>query len=137
MLTGAYLLLLHLDRPREVAVGALGTLPFDAATYVYVGSAMGGLEQRVARHLRDDKRPRWHIDRLLAAADRAEALLLPSPVRVECELAALVATLPDTAAVRGFGCSDCRCEAHLFRVSERSAACLRAAFPAHLRRERT
>ncbi len=131
---GAYLLLVTVAADRDVEVGALGTIRFEHGTYVYVGSAMGGLEQRVVRHLRRDKRMRWHIDRLLDASDRVEALLVPSRIDVECELASLVEGIPGAVGIRHFGCSDCRCRSHLFRVSERIAACLRSSFPEPLRR---
>ena len=127
--TGAYLLLLHMDGPREVTVGALGRISFARGAYVYVGSAMGGLEQRVARHLREEKRMRWHIDHLLAASDGVEAFLVPSPVDVECELAAFISAVPGASPVRGFGCSDCGCCSHLFHVPEAMADCLRSLFP--------
>lgn len=61
---GTYILTVRLDSPRTVAVGALGTISFGAGTYIYAGSAMGGLDQRVSRHLRRDKPRRWHIDSL-------------------------------------------------------------------------
>lgn len=126
--TGAYLLLLRLNSPRDVAVGSLGTIRFASGTYVYVGSAMNGLEQRVARHLRDEKKVRWHIDHLLTSTDGVDALLVPSPVDVECELASFISSIPNASGVRGFGCSDCRCRSHLFHVPESAAACLRSLF---------
>lgn len=62
---GSYVLFLELPRPACVSVGALGNLDFLAASYAYVGSAMGGLSRRVRRYARPATRPRWHIDYLL------------------------------------------------------------------------
>ena len=126
---GAYLLLVRMNEERDVTVGALGRMRFARGTYIYVGSAMGGLEQRVARHLRVEKKRRWHIDHLLASSDGVEALLVPSPVKVECPLASFVSSLPATVPVPRFGCSDCHCLSHLFHVSEAGERCLRSLFP--------
>lgn len=67
---GTYLLAVRLDSPRTVGVGALGDIRFDAGVYIYVGSAMGGLDQRVGRHLSGRKTLRWHIDYLTSVCDR-------------------------------------------------------------------
>lgn len=134
---GAYLLLLHIGDERSVPIGSLGTIRFDRGTYVYIGSAMGGLEQRVARHLRHEKRIRWHIDHLTAVSDGVEALLIPSQTDVECDLASLIKSIPGATGVAGFGCSDCRCRSHLFLVPEQVVKCLCASFPDSLRRAGT
>jgi len=131
---GSYLLLIKLDSDAEVVIGALGKRGFAAGRYVYIGSAMGGLEQRVARHLRSEKRLRWHIDHLLTVASEREALLVPSSMALECDLARLIASLPGAAAVKGFGCSDCRCSSHLFHLADGTADCLRECFPPRSRR---
>jgi Uri superfamily endonuclease len=133
--TGAYLLLVRLNEERDIAVGSLGPMRFPQGTHVYVGSAMGGLEKRVARHLREEKRMRWHIDHLLASADGVEALLVPSPVDVECELASFIESIPGASPTRGFGCSDCRCPSHLYHLPEAAADCLRSLFPHSLKAE--
>ncbi len=44
---GTYILMVRLDSPRTLRVGALGDLFFEAGTYIYAGSAMGGLDQRL------------------------------------------------------------------------------------------
>ncbi len=111
---GSYLLLLELDRPRQIAVGRLGTFLFPAGWYLYVGSALAGMEQRVARHLRPSPVRRWHLDYLRAEAPIRRVLLLPSTHRRECELARAVLALPGASVpVPRFGASDCRCRAHL------------------------
>jgi len=62
---GSYILLIKLLKDSEIKVGSLGTISFKKGFYVYVGSAMGGLEQRINRHLRKNKKTFWHIDYLL------------------------------------------------------------------------
>ena len=49
--------------------------------YVYTGSARGGLEARIARRRRREKRMRWHIDYLLREARIIEVAAIPAPRR--------------------------------------------------------
>lgn len=116
---GAYLLLLRLPRKRSIQVGRLGRLEFAAGWYLYVGSAMQGVTQRVARHLRKRKRMHWHIDYLRAAAAEVEALPIRSADPLECEIASALAASMDgltRPGPKGFGCSDCDCATHLFHT---------------------
>ncbi len=114
---GAYALILELRTEATVTVGRLGTFVFPAGRYAYVGSAMSGLDARVARHLRAEKRRRWHVDYLLAAAEVVEVIEFESDVRQECGLSRAVSRLPGASVpVTGFGSSDCRCRSHLYRL---------------------
>ena len=111
---GSYLLLLELPEAREIEVGKLGTFAFSAGWYVYAGSAMSGIEQRVSRHLRPSAVRRWHLDYLRAFAPIREVLRFPGTERRECELAATLLRLPGAAVpAPRFGSSDCRCRTHL------------------------
>jgi Uri superfamily endonuclease len=64
---GAYILLVQLPRARGLVVGRLGTYAFPSGWYAYAGSALGGVEQRVARHLRESTVRHWHMLHLLGA----------------------------------------------------------------------
>ncbi len=122
---GSYALLLRVEAPVTLHAGRLGALPLEAGHYVYVGSARGpgGLRGRVARHLRAEKKPHWHIDALTAAAPVVEVWAVQGGERLECAWAAALGTLPGvTIPARGFGASDCRCPAHLLRVGDVAAA---------------
>ena len=110
---GAYILLVRVRSPRALDIGRLGRLHFARGRYVYIGSGMGGLPQRVERHFRTGKKVKWHIDRLLAVAELTGAVLYPSKHREECRLARAVLAVPGARAVPGFGSSDCRCSGHL------------------------
>lgn len=116
---GAYLLALRIDEELLCPVGSLGPQRFDPGHYVYVGSAMGGLSARLARHLRKSKSLHWHIDYLLARLPRRSVRALPirSPHRLECPLAREVAALA-AGSVPRFGSSDCRCPSHLYYFPE-------------------
>jgi len=59
---GIYVLFISVKRDIFVKVGALGKVKFSQGTYAYVGSAQNGIEKRVIRHLRKEKRKFWHID---------------------------------------------------------------------------
>ncbi|MFQ6019018.1 MAG: DUF123 domain-containing protein, partial [Kiloniellaceae bacterium] len=63
---GAYGLLLALERPCAFETRLLGPLVLAPGRYLYGGSAWGpgGIRARVARHVCDDKRLRWHVDHL-------------------------------------------------------------------------
>ena len=117
--TGAYLLLIRVQAARALDIGRLGRLHFARGNYVYIGSGMGGLQSRVARHFRPDKKVKWHIDRLLAVAKLSGAVLFHSQHRHECRLARAVLGFPGARVVPGFGSSDCRCPGHLVYLGAR------------------
>ena len=111
---GSYALVVRLDRPARIAVGRLGVVSLAPGDYFYCGSALSGLRARVARHLRAEKRLRWHVDYLLAVAQIADVWACESPERLECRLAEELGRQPGAShPVPGFGSSDCRCRSHL------------------------
>ena len=117
---GTYLLLIHLAAPATRQIGRLGQVSLPAGWYVYIGSALGGLGARISRHARQEKRPHWHIDRLLAAGQLVSVVARIGSARIECQAAATVAALPGAKLpVPRFGASDCRCRAHLVHFEAR------------------
>ena len=112
---GSYILLMHLDQDKNIQVGKLGKLFFKKGYYAYVGSAMNGIEQRVQRHLRSSKKTHWHIDYLLRHAEIKNVYYKESTQKEECLTAdKFKQKLKD---IPGFGCSDCKCNSHLFHAS--------------------
>ena len=111
-LKGIYTLIIELDRSRTITIGKRGRISFDSGHYAYVGSALNGLEARIARHLKEDKLLHWHIDYFLQKARVEEVLWGITDKKEECAIAChhMQALLP----VPRFGCSDCRCTSHLF-----------------------
>ncbi len=109
---GVYALVLRLERARTLRVGRLGEVAFERGFHVYVGSALGGLAPRVARHLREQRKPHWHIDYLRAHAEVAGVRVRVTKRRLECALSRELAARA-AYTVRGFGSSDCRCAGHL------------------------
>ena len=111
---GIYALVLHLGRPRWVVAGRLGRCRLAAGWYVYVGSAKRNLAARLGRHLRHDKRKRWHIDYLRAFARVEQIWLWPWAEGAECRTNGRIQALSGASMPwNGFGSSDCRCVAHL------------------------
>lgn len=106
-----YQLHIHLAQAVYVCVGRLGEFDFPGGDYVYTGSARLNLEARIARHLRQEKRLRWHIDYLLTAPGVTVSDVRRSDIG-ECTLNQATA---GRVLMPGFGASDCRrgCGSHL------------------------
>ena len=122
---GTYCLWLRLDAPLPLVVGRQGERTLPPGLVAYVGSALGpgGLRARVGRHLRAEKRLRWHIDWLTAQAPVCAVWLRTGRLRLECEWSAALRRLPGAAiAWPGFGASDCACAAHLIAVPPEALA---------------
>ena len=72
LMQGVYILVMELRKNSPMRIGSLGIIDFRKGFYAYTGSAMGGLEQRIKRHLRKEKKLHWHIDYLLQEAEIKE-----------------------------------------------------------------
>lgn len=115
---GIYVLFISIGRDISVKVGALGKVKFNKGSYAYIGSAQNGIEKRVSRHLKREKRKFWHIDYLLAQkyVKVEKVLYKEAAKKEECRMAQALSKFGNP--VRGFGCSDCSCQSHLFKVKE-------------------
>ena len=113
---GSYLLLIKLTEHKKISIGKLGEAEFTKGLYIYIGSALNGLEQRIQRHLRKHKTTHWHIDYLVKHAEIVDVFYKESKNREECNIAKTfnrkLKSVPD------FGCSDCNCKSHLFYGSK-------------------
>lgn len=121
-LKGVYCLCISVEEELEIRVGTLGRLYFPPGRYIYIGSALNGLEARILRHMNTSlgihKVVHWHIDYLLKEAlVRIDSIyFLVTNEKKECALAAEVSKRGEP--IKGFGCSDCNCVSHLFRVEK-------------------
>jgi len=115
---GVYILVISVGKGIKVDVGVLGSVFFERGLYAYVGSAQNGLERRVQRHLRKAKKKFWHIDYLLDddAVRVMKVFCKEAGKSEECRIARKLSE--KGIAVKNFGCSDCRCVSHLFRVND-------------------
>ena len=109
---GSYTLLIEVKEDIEIVIGKLGKLHFKKGFYVYVGSALNNLESRINRHLRTDKRIHWHIDYLLKCADIVNVFIKENLKKEECRISNEFEK--NLKFLKGFGCSDCKCDSHLF-----------------------
>ena len=109
---GSYILVIKLKEKKSIQIGKLGKIIFDKGFYVYVGSALNGLEQRINRHLRKNKKKHWHIDYFLEFANIVDIFYKESQTKDECNIA--IELDKYLSSIPGFGCSDCKCKSHLF-----------------------
>lgn len=68
----------------ETRIGSLGMIMFPPGYYVYVGSGFGSLDARIRRHLRSEKKMRWHIDHLLSDTEVVAVFYSTDKRRLEC-----------------------------------------------------
>jgi Uri superfamily endonuclease len=109
---GCYVLLINLKSTQNIAFGTKHNYDFKKGYYAYVGSALHGLEHRIQRHLRHNKKLFWHIDYLLKYATITQVYYKENAYREECSIANQLQQ--NFESIKGFGCSDCRCSSHLF-----------------------
>lgn len=121
-ISGVYTLIILVRSAIRVKIGGLGKKKVERGYYAYTGSALGNgsssLAGRISRHLRIEKRKRWHIDHLLCSKEvKIEAIVAMVTARkMECEINQhLISTLEPSIPILSFGSSDCRagCKSHL------------------------
>ena len=115
-LQGIYVIVIKVNKDTNINIGALGNLSFTKGMYAYVGSAQKNLQKRIKRHLRKQKRIFWHIDYLLdhPASKPVKIFFKQASKTEECRIAQEISARNEVVA--GFGCSDCNCKSHLFRI---------------------
>jgi sugar fermentation stimulation protein A len=112
--SGTYLLILKNNRKFTKEIGALGERTFKPGFYVYVGSALRNLEQRIKRHRSSRKKIHWHIDRIIPKTMQIEKVhLIRSQQKLEHNIASKLEKISDSA-IAGFGASDDNLDSHLF-----------------------
>jgi Uri superfamily endonuclease len=114
---GVYVLIVSVGKDIRVNVGGLGSIFFEKGLYAYVGSAQNGLERRIERHLRKAKKKFWHIDYLLDDDVRVVKVFCKEAEKSEeCRIAGKLGEVG--VPIVNFGCSDCGCVSHLFRIND-------------------
>lgn len=116
---GIYILIIKLNKDSEIKIGSLKNLDFKKGIYAYIGSSQNNLEKRIERHLRKNKKIHWHIDYLLK---NKNAKIINVSYKVadkseECKTAKKL--IKNNIPITGFGCSDCKCNSHLFRIKNK------------------
>ena len=114
---GIYFLLIKLEREQENEIGALGDLSFKGGYYIYIGSAQNGIEERVKRHLREEKSIYWHIDYFLEISRIDKVFYIrTNEKKTECKAANFF--IERGEIIDNFGCSDCDCLSHLIYLGD-------------------
>ena len=122
MIKGVYCLCISIKKPIEIIIGALGLIKFQLGHYIYVGSALNGLQARLQRHLSTSNGSysalHWHIDYLLKESQVSikKIFIKESQNKIECSIANAI--LDKGISIKGFGSSDCKCVSHLFYVQD-------------------
>ena len=113
---GIYCLLIKIQKNICVKAGKLGKINFEKGNYAYIGSAQNNLEKRIARHLLKNKKKFWHIDYLTSnkSVKIIKVIYKKAGKKEECKTAKKLNEKEFT--INGFGCSDCKCKAHLFKL---------------------
>ena len=113
---GVYVLVFNIGRKLQAKIGSLGRINFDKGIYAYVGSAQNNLEKRIARHTSKNKKKFWHIDYLLDSkfTKVINVFYKKSGKIEECKIADELGKTE--ILIPNFGCSDCNCKSHLFRI---------------------
>jgi len=109
---GSYVLLIELDKDLNIVIGGLRNIFFKKGFYVYIGSALNGIEKRIQRHIRKGKKIHWHIDYFLIYANIIDIFYKETNTRFECDIAKNFNV--KLQSIQNFGCSDCKCKSHLF-----------------------
>lgn len=119
---GTYCLCIENHEDQTIEIGALGEIFFGRGTYVYVGSALNSLIPRLKRHQRNSvgkhNVTHWHIDYLLSnnEVELISIYIIESGEQLECRIATRVSRHGEP--VPRFGCSDCKCSSHLYKVPD-------------------
>ena len=115
---GVCILLIKLDKQQVITIGKQGEITFPSGYYAYIGSALNGLEPRLARHLRKEKALHWHIDYFLRKASIDEIIYSKTEKERECIIASQLSQ--ELNSIPHFGCSDCQCISHLYYCEDKS-----------------
>ena len=118
---GTYCLCIENNNSQTIQVGALGEIYFPEGKYVYVGSALNSLIPRLERHFKTSRGKHhvthWHIDYFLREnpVSIVSIYTIETAEHLECDIAEKVSK--HGKSIPHFGCSDCRCNSHLFKVN--------------------
>jgi Uri superfamily endonuclease len=117
---GIYILIISVCKNIKIKVGSLGKIKFAKGIYAYVGSAQNNLEKRITRHRLKNKKLRWHIDYLTTNkfAKVEKVFYKQAGKSEECQTAKKL--IKTETPIKNFGCSDCDCESHLFKIRNKN-----------------
>jgi Uri superfamily endonuclease len=113
---GTYIVWFHLEKEQSLRFRSAKSRVLPPGGYAYCGSAKGpgGLRARLGRHLRPfSGQVHWQVDALHQWAVPAAAFWTTASEKDEHCLAE-ICSQTGLRMIPRFGCSDCRCDSHLF-----------------------
>jgi len=116
--SGLYLLFIKVSKKQKITVRSGKIFDISPGYYIYIGSAKRNLSQRLKRHASKEKKLFWHIDFLLEKG-KLLSWSIVKDVKEECRLAEKIRCMYGAIPTIGFGCSDCKCESHLYYFREK------------------
>jgi len=127
---GTYTIVVRCERASYCIFGKLGRASLRKGYYLYTGSALGrgavSLERRLERHMKPQKRLRWHVDYLTSRpyCNVTGAVYVVSDRRLECKAnSSLSKELDVSPVLLKIGASDCKCNGHLLGPERRLNEC--------------
>jgi len=115
--SGSYFLILKLEKDAHIEIGGIGNIFFKSGYYAYVGSGKKFLSRRVERHKRVRKKLFWHIDYFRTHCEYVTSFIIRTSQDIECLLSEELKKISNWQ-IQNFGCSDCKCNSHLYGFSE-------------------
>lgn len=112
-----YSIKLKINKESEIQVGKLGSFVFPKGYYIYIGSAKKNIKSRVNRHIKIDKKKKWHFDFLRPYGEIVEIETYDNSL-TECELFEKIKRETNgEVLVKKFGSTDCKCFTHLIYIA--------------------
>jgi sugar fermentation stimulation protein A len=116
--SGSYAMVIRNDRNQTIKVGRLGEIPFKKGYYLYIGSALRSVENRVKRHGKTIKSSFWHIDFIVPGPMKIEKIyIIRRRDRIESKLVKAMMGISE-GVIRHFGATDSDQESHLLYFAD-------------------
>jgi sugar fermentation stimulation protein A len=105
---GAYAVIYYLKEGNKIAVPRFGEYFLRKGWYVYSGSAKKNMIHRVSRHIRKEKKLKWHIDYFSVLDNVIPKEIFLFEHRNECEINRLFKEAGGGIIIDNFGATDCK-----------------------------
>ena len=118
MNSGTYLLLINLEKEVEMKIKNK-EIRIKKGKYLYIGSAMKNLHQRVGRHIsfKEGKyKKHWHIDSLLESGKVIFSIIIPDGIYKEEKLSKEFNK--NFNSIKNFGATDLKTNSNLFIIDD-------------------
>lgn len=112
--SGAYAVIFYLPEDNKIIIPKFGEILLRHGYYVYSGSGKKNLIPRIKRHIRKNKKLKWHIDYFSVLENVKPKKIFLFDNKNECEINKLFKDSGGEVVVDKFGASDCKnkCKTH-------------------------